>query len=300
MTAASRTAAARAERAADLPAAPRRREAEKLRLDTGLVLFELGAAGALWSYDGARPQLRFTFDAGQAVAAFQDAPARGVSCAPGSFMLLSPGMRVRVRHDAPLEVLSLTYAADALAGRPDLSDYRAAIAADLPIATVDPGVRALAAEARRVLVQEPFHDRRYMAALGSAMLERVLQVIDRGAPARARVAISPFKLRRVVDHVETNLDNKITVRELAELAGLSTAHFARAFRQATGEAPHHFILTRRIARVRALLRDPALNLATVSARAGFSSHAHMTSVFRRLTGLAPAAYRAAVARRLAS
>src|SRR5258706_9714386 len=116
----------RAERA-EAPAAisPRRPEAEKLSLDTGAVLFELGAASALWSYDGARPQLRFNFDAGQAVAAFHDAPARGVSCAPGSFVLLSPGMRVRVRHDAALEILSLTYAADALAGRADLSAYRA-------------------------------------------------------------------------------------------------------------------------------------------------------------------------------
>ena len=275
-------------------------EAQRLRLDTGAVLFELGAPSALWSYDGVRPQLRFTFDAGQAVAVFQDTPARGVSCVSESFMLLSPGMRVRIRHEAPFEILSLTYAPDALAGRVDLSAYIAAIADHLPIATVDPGVRALAVEARRALVQEPFHDRRYMAALGTAMLERALQVIDRGAPARDRVAISPFKLRRVVDHIESNLDSKITVQELAELAGLSTAHFARAFRQATGEAPHHFILTRRIARVRALLRDPDLNLATVSFRAGFSSHAHMTSVFRRLTGLAPAAYRTAVARRLAS
>ncbi len=227
-------------------------EAQRLRLDTGAVLFELGAPSALWSYDGVRPQLRFTFDAGQAVAVFQDTPARGVSCVSESFMLLSPGMRVRIRHEAPFEILSLTYAPDALAGRVDLSAYIAAIADHLPIATVDPGVRALAVEARRA------------------------------------------------HHIESNLDSKITVQELAELAGLSTAHFARAFRQATGEAPHHFILTRRIARVRALLRDPDLNLATVSFRAGFSSHAHMTSVFRRLTGLAPAAYRTAVARRLAS
>jgi len=276
------------------------REPEKLRLDTGPVLFELGASGPQWSYDGLRPQLRFAFDAGEAVAVFQDTPPRGVSCVSESFVLLSPGMRARVLHRAPIEILSLTYARDALAGRADLSAYIAAITGDRPAMTVDPGVRALAVEARRALVQEPTHDRRYMAALGTAMLERALQVIDRGEPSHDRVAISPFKLRRVVSHIESNLDSKITVQELAELAQLSTAHFARAFRQATGEAPHHFILTRRIARVRALLRDPALSLATVSYRAGFSSHAHMTSVFRRLTGLAPAAYRTAVARRLAS
>ena len=278
----------------------RRTEAERLHLDTGAVLFELGAVGGQWSYDGARPKLYFTFDAGQAVAAFQDTPARDVSCTPGSFVLLLPGMRARVRHDAPLEMLSLTFAHDALAGRADPRAYAAAVIGDLPRTTVDPGLRALAAEARRALVQESSRDLRYLAALGTAMLERALQVIGRGAPARDRVAMSPFKLRRVMDHIESKLDSKITVRELAAVAGLSTAHFARAFRQATGEAPHHFILTRRIARVRALLRDPGLSLATVSLRAGFSSHAHMTSAFRRLTGLAPAAYRAAVAVRLAS
>src|SRR5258705_12339678 len=103
-----------------------------LALDAGAVQFELGASGPLdWSYDGERPQLRFSFDVGQAIAAFQDAPARGVSCVPGSFMLLSPGMRAHIRHAAPLEILSLTYPPDALAGRADLSGYTAATAADL-------------------------------------------------------------------------------------------------------------------------------------------------------------------------
>jgi AraC family transcriptional regulator len=293
---------ARAERSESLAvrSGVRGPEAERLRLDTGAVLFELGAVGGQWSYDGARPQLLFTFDAGQAVAIFQDTPARDVSCAPGSFVLLSPGMRARVRHNAPVEMLSLTFAADALAGRAEPGAYMAAIVGDLPRTTVDPGVRALAAEVRRALVQEPSVDHRYLAALGAAMLERALQVTDQGAPSRDRMAMSPFKLRRVMDHIESKLDSKITVQELAAVAGLSTAHFARAFRHAIGEAPHHFILMRRIARVRALLRDPALSLATVSLRAGFSSHAHMTSVFRRLTGLAPAAYRSAVAQRLAS
>ena len=264
-------------------------------LDTGGVQFELGAPGPLdWSYDGLRPELRYTFDAGQGIAAFQDGPSRGVACAPGSFMLLSPGMRARLRLSTPLETLSLTYPRDILAGHADLSGYIAAIAGDLPITTTDPGVRALAVEARRALVEEPEPDPRYMTALGKAMLARALQAIDQGAPPKGRVAISPFKLRRVVDHIEARLDSRITVQELAELAGLSLAHFARAFRQATGEAPHSFILNRRVARVRELLRDPALNLATVAARAGFASHAHMSSVFRRRTKLAPTAYRAAV------
>jgi AraC family transcriptional regulator len=273
--------------------------AAPLAFDAGAVLFELGAVGPHWSYDGRRPQLRFTFDAGRANAAFQDAPARVVTCSPGSFLVLTPGMRVRVRHDSPLEILALTFSPDALAGRADLSASLAAITGEPPVRTMDPGVWTLAVEARRVLVEESGPDRGYMAALGEAMLARALQVIDHGAPPPGRTAISPFRLRRVLAHVEARLDSKITVRELANLAELSTAHFTRAFRQTTGEAPHHFILSRRIARVRQLLRDPALDLTTVAIRAGFSSHAHMTSVFRRLTGLAPGTYRAAVGERLA-
>ncbi len=280
----------------DSQAAPSSVIGQTLALEAGGVWFELGAAGPLdWSYDGLRPQLKFTFDAGQAIASFQDAPARGVSCSPGSFMLLSPGMRARIRHAAPLETLSLSYPPEMLAGRTDLTGYIAAIAGDLPITKTDPGVRALAMEARRALVEEADPDHGYMAALGQAMLARALQAIDHGAPPRGRAAISPFKLRRVVDHIETRIDSRITVQELAELAGLSSAHFTRAFRQATGEAPHHFILDRRVARVRELLRDPSLNLATVAARAGFASHAHMSSVFRQRLDMTPAAYRAAVA-----
>lgn len=258
-------------------------------------LFELEMSSPQdFHHDGARPKLLFTFDAGEGIGAFQDAPARGVSCPPGSFVLMSPGFRAHVRRKAPLELLSITYGAEALAGRGDISGYVEALVADLPFVRTDPGVKALAQEARRVLLQEPAPDAAYMGALGEAMLARALQAIDQGA-SPGRMAISPFKLRRVVDHIETHLGDRISVAELAELAQLSTAHFARAFRRATGEAPHHFILGRRIERVRELLRDPALDLTTVALRAGFSSHAHMTSAFQKQTGLTPAAWRGAMA-----
>jgi len=266
-----------------------------LGLEAGALRFDLVASAEPFEfrYDGGPPLLIVSFDAGDGVAEVLGR-TRGVSCAPGAFALFSGDMRVHVRHEAAMETLQISYGADALAGHADLTGYGEAIARDLPIESIDPGVRALASEARRALVQEACPDRAYMTALGEAILARALQVIDHGAPRRGRVAMSPFKLRRVVDLIEAGLDRKITVQALAEAAGLSTAHFARAFRQATGEAPHHFILTRRIARVRELLHDPELDLATVAARAGFSSHAHMSSAFQRHTSLAPGAYRAAV------
>jgi AraC-like DNA-binding protein len=280
--------------------APETTDPRTLAFDAGGVLFELGVAASVWSYDGVRPELRFVFDPGQAVATVQDAPPRALSCPRGSFALLWPGMRLRVRHKTPVEILALRFAPDALTGRGDLDGAHLAFIADGSLPRMaDPGVRVLAAEARRALVEEAWPHAGYMAALGQAMLARALQIIEQGAMPEARAALSPFRLRRVVDHVEARLDSKITVQELAALAELSTAHFARAFRQAVGEAPHQFIVARRIARVRELLRDPALDLATIAARAGFSSHAHMTSAFRRLMGLAPVAYRAGIVRRQA-
>ena len=270
--------------------------ARAVAFDAGKAQFELEMSAPLdFHHEGGRPRLLFTFDAGQGIGAFQDGPPRGVSCPSGSFVLMSPGLRAHFRRKTPMERLSVTYPETALAGRADLAGYTDAIVAHLPFVRVDPGVRTLAQETRRVLLQEPHPDAAYMAALGEAMLARALQAIDQG-PAPSRMAISPFKLRRVVGYIEAHLDTKLSVQKLAEIAELSTAHFARAFRQATGEAPHHFILSRRIARVRELLRDPTLDLTTVALRTGFSSHAHMTSAFQKLAGLAPAAYRAAAAK----
>jgi AraC family transcriptional regulator len=266
-----------------------------IAFDAPSLRFELEMSSSQdFRHEGERPKLLFTFEAGEGIGAFQDAPARGVSCPPGSFVLMTPGFRAHVKHKAPLELLSITYGADALTGRADMTAYVEAMVADLPFVRIDPGMKALAQEARRVLLQEAAPNAAYMGALGEAMLARALQTIDQGAQP-GRMAISPFKLRRVVDHIESRLGDKISVAELADLAQLSTAHFARAFRRATGEAPHHFILGRRIARVQELLRDAALDLTTVALRAGFSSHAHMSSAFQKQTGLTPMGWRAAVA-----
>ena len=278
-------------------AAPRGESGEShpVLFEASGVRFELDLSAPLdFRHDGDRPRLLFTFDAAQGAGVFQDEPVRGVTCPAGSFVLMAPDLRAHVRRTTPMELLTLTFPPDALAGRADLTGYVEAIVADLPFVRIDPGMRALAQEARRVLVQEAHPDGAYMTALAEAMLARALAAIDAGGQP-AQLSISPFKLRRVVEHIEARLAHKITVQELAELAQLSTAHFARAFRQATGEAPHHFILTRRIDLVRELLRETTLDLTTVALRAGFSSHAHMTSAFQRRTGLTPAAYRGALA-----
>ncbi|WP_342236416.1 AraC family transcriptional regulator [Inquilinus sp. OTU3971] len=106
-------------------------------------------------------------------------------------------------------------------------------------------------------------------------------------------ALSPDRLRRVLEHVEDALeDGDLSLAELAAIARLSPFHFSRAFKAATGRAPHQFVLARRVERAKALLARSDLALAEIAYRAGFASQAHFSTAFRRATGTTPARYRA--------
>jgi len=102
-------------------------------------------------------------------------------------------------------------------------------------------------------------------------------------------------LRRVIDHIEGLLGKSdLSVEELAAIANLSPYHFSRAFKLATGVAPHRFVLERRIQRARLHLADGSDTLAGIAYATGFSSQAHFSSMFRRLTGMTPREYRQSV------
>jgi hypothetical protein len=71
--------------------------------------------------------------------------------------------------------------------------------------------------------------------------------------ARSRGGLSPKTLRRVQDHIAANLGQKITNQALAQVAKLSPSHFARAFKDSQGVAPHRYILECRVKRTQVLL-----------------------------------------------
>ena len=83
------------------------------------------------------------------------------------------------------------------------------------------------------------------------------------------------------------------VDDLAAAAGLSRAHFSREFRRAFGESPHAYLLTRRLERAAALLRNTDRAIADICFSVGLQSVGSFTSSFSRTYGISPAAYRAA-------
>ena len=111
-----------------------------------------------------------------------------------------------------------------------------------------------------------------------------------GAPGRAS-AISPFRMRRVLQYVNENLHRRIGLQEIAALADLSPWYFCRAFKRETGLPPNRYIMALRIDRACRLMAAPDARLADIAAAVGFSSQAHFTSAFKRMLGSSPGRWR---------
>lgn len=81
------------------------------------------------------------------------------------------------------------------------------------------------------------------------------------------------------------------IERLARVSGVSKAHFARAFRQAYGIPPHRYLLTRRIERAKALLRDTDLPVTSIAFDTGWNSLGTFGRIFREITGESPTTLR---------
>lgn len=99
------------------------------------------------------------------------------------------------------------------------------------------------------------------------------------------------QLQRVTAFAQAHLDEAITLEDLAQQAGYSPYHFARLFRQATGESPYQFVLRQRVARAQQLLIESRSPLIEIAGACGFANQSHMTRIFRQQLGVTPRAYR---------
>jgi len=113
------------------------------------------------------------------------------------------------------------------------------------------------------------------------------------APAGGRPiqALQKWRLKRVVDYIETHMPSRITLCDLAAVAGLSRMHFASQFRVATGLRPHEFLLRRRVRRAEELMRGTTMTIVEIALAVGFQTQAHFTTVFKRFARCTPRRWR---------
>lgn len=100
------------------------------------------------------------------------------------------------------------------------------------------------------------------------------------------------RLLRAKDRIDAASHEAWPVRRLARVSGVSEAHFARSFKEAFGVPPHRYLLTRRIERARALLRDTELPITEIALLTGWRSLGTFGRTFRDVTGERPGELRA--------
>ena len=100
------------------------------------------------------------------------------------------------------------------------------------------------------------------------------------------------RLLRAKDCMDAASDEEWPVRRLAGVSGTTAAHFARSFKEAFGVPPHRYLLTRRIERAKALLRDTDLSITEIAFQTGWESLGTFGRTFRDVTGESPGELRA--------
>ena len=228
-------------------------------------------------YTPAAPVIGFAFDSQIGIHAFGTDRRTGYRAKPNGLAFVPTGCDVYSRSETGGEYLKISIGAGTAAPWTWTQRFSDA---------VDPAAIRAAEALRRLLLSPGPFDPLDCEHLVLALEARAAAMLSL-RPSRAEGWMTPQRLRLIEELIEARLDAKLTVQDLAEALGLSTGFFARAFKRATGRAPHDYIIDRRIARARLLLRNRRLGLAAVALAAGFASHAHMTATFRSRLGIPP-------------
>src|SRR6201988_3617180 len=102
-----------------------------------------------------------------------------------------------------------------------------------------------------------------------------------------RGGLGSARLRKIKEFVHAKMEDDLSLDEMAQSVGLSTAHFARMFRKSTGQTPHQFVRRQRLERARAMLRAADSRVLDVAVACGFKTQQHFAQVFRDVWGVSP-------------
>jgi AraC family transcriptional regulator len=138
----------------------------------------------------------------------------------------------------------------------------------------------------------------YAEALANALAVHLLRRYAIGRPLEPPFhgGLPPCKLPGATAYILAHLERTLSLAELAAVAQMSPAHFARLFKGATGQTPHQYVTTCRMERAKHLLTETTLPLHEIGAQVGYADQSHFTAVFRQSVATTPKAYRDATSR----
>lgn len=157
----------------------------------------------------------------------------------------------------------------------------------------DPQLERLSLAINAELESGNLHGRLFIDSLATALaiyLARTYAVRGREQPLRL-AKLPTVSLQRAIDYLQAHLAEDVSLAALAEELAFSPYHFARLFKQATGLAPHQYLIQQRIERAKVLLQTSELSILDIALAVGYTSQSHFTTLFKKLTGLTPTKYR---------
>jgi AraC-like DNA-binding protein len=214
---------------------------------------------------------------------------------PGTVHVTEPAAATRCVFRGPYDVLHLHVANRAIAEIcRDLSAPAPTAFHPQPSLARDPMIERLA---RALLASEQIggsYGRLYADGVSIAIVARLLGLNQSNAADRPKVAeLAKWRLKRAMEYIEASLADSVRLADIAEAAGLTRMHFAAQFRAATGLRPHEYLLRRRIERAQEKLAGTRMSLVDVALSVGFQTQSHFTTVFTRMVGQPPRAWRQA-------
>jgi AraC family transcriptional regulator len=157
----------------------------------------------------------------------------------------------------------------------------------------DPALWETALKLKRLLDTPSLNSGLCFEALGVILAHELIRPdarLARGRP-RSRGGLAGWQQRTVLEFIEENLAETISLTTLARFIQLSPYHFCRAFKESFGLPPHRYHTSRRIERAKALLANPRVSVTHIGMAVGLSETSSFTAVFRKTTGMTPTEYR---------
>lgn len=215
---------------------------------------------------------------------------------PGRLCLTPEGATARWRHAGRPEILQIYVRRDLVEHAVEeihrCDSRSASLVPRFGIA--DPMLEQLALAIIQALRDGTAGDRLYIESIAQLMAAHLARAhcsqarAPRPPPAPG---LSRPRIRRLLDYIEKNLSGDLSLEALASEVDLSPLYLVRAFRLAIGETPHRYVIGQRVEGAKRMLADTAMPISDVALASGFSSQSHLSSWFRRVVGVSPAAYR---------
>jgi AraC family transcriptional regulator len=110
-------------------------------------------------------------------------------------------------------------------------------------------------------------------------------------PRKSKRNLSGRRLKEVLSYIEDNLNQNLSLGDIAKVAGLSVSHFKSLFRESVGLPVHQYLIRRRVERAKSLLGDSKLSISQIAFETGFAHQSHLAHHMRRVLGVSPNALR---------